>query len=350
MGKRFTIALPVRNGGEYIKLAVASVMAQTVPDFELVVLDNASTDGTSEWLDSLRDERVRVIRSERSLSIEENWHRIVEIPKREFLTCLGHDDLLHADFLAEISRLIEQYPDGALYQTHFEIIDADGNRTRPCLPMPAREAGPEFAAARFAYIRDSYGTGYVIRSVDYDSIGGMPCYAGLMFADDALWLQALRLRDRFKYTSQRECFSYRFHPASARNTAPQTAVDGMAGYVGFLRDSAATDPLLSEVLARYAEGYFLSFAHLLYRTALAKASARGEVLDSKLLDTLAVALDGFVTRPAAEMLRESGRIRLLERINRSSRRKILQRLVDTARGPRARFWARLGHQLSGLDE
>jgi len=57
---RFTICLPSYNGGDYLKACVESVLAQTYPNFELVVLDDASTDGSLDWLAGVGDRRVRV--------------------------------------------------------------------------------------------------------------------------------------------------------------------------------------------------------------------------------------------------------------------------------------------------
>jgi glycosyltransferase involved in cell wall biosynthesis len=73
--KKFTIILPVRNGGKYAKECVNSILAQTLNDFNLTVLDNCSTDGTLQWITALNDERIIIHPSSNPLSIEENWGR-----------------------------------------------------------------------------------------------------------------------------------------------------------------------------------------------------------------------------------------------------------------------------------
>ena len=80
---KFSIILPVRNGGEYIKTCIESILSQTLSNFNLHVLDNYSTDGTSEWLKSLQDERVIIFSADRPLSIEENWARVIGIQKND---------------------------------------------------------------------------------------------------------------------------------------------------------------------------------------------------------------------------------------------------------------------------
>ena len=116
---KYSIILPVRNGGEYVKECVHSILSQTLNDFNLIVLDNCSTDGTLQWIQSLHDERIIIYPSNKPLTIEENWARIKEVKKNEFMTLIGHDDLLCTDYLETMEALIAQHPSASLYQTHF---------------------------------------------------------------------------------------------------------------------------------------------------------------------------------------------------------------------------------------
>src|SRR5436305_12023686 len=106
---KFSIILPVKNGGNYIKECVQSILLQTYTDFTLHILENKSTDGTAEWLQTLKDERIVIIPSETSLTIEENWARILSIEKNEFMTIIGHDDLFDTNYLQIMNGLINQY-------------------------------------------------------------------------------------------------------------------------------------------------------------------------------------------------------------------------------------------------
>jgi glycosyltransferase involved in cell wall biosynthesis len=248
--KLFTIALPVRNGGEHLKECVASILAQRLGDFDLAVLENASTDGTAEWLKELKDPRVTVLPAEKPLSIEENWARILHIPKNEFLTTIGHDDLLDPDFLEIIQRLIGKYPDASLYLTHFRLIDAKGRFIRHCLPMPSRETAAEYLAARLCWLRYSYGTGHVMRSADYDAFGGIPTFAKLLSADDALFM--LAIGNSYRATAMEEAFSYRGHPASmSGGSSGRENFEGLETYADFLMSFQKKDPAIAEILRRH---------------------------------------------------------------------------------------------------
>jgi glycosyltransferase involved in cell wall biosynthesis len=83
---QFSIILPVRNGGEYIKTCVQSILSQTITDFNLSILDSGSNDGTIEWLATINDPRVNIYLSDEPLTITQNWDRIKSIPRKEWMT------------------------------------------------------------------------------------------------------------------------------------------------------------------------------------------------------------------------------------------------------------------------
>lgn len=120
---KFSIILPVYNGGGYVKECVKSILSQSVTDFNLHVLDSSSTDGSLEWIRSLNDPRIVFYPAEKKLTIEENWNRITGIPKNEFMTVIGHDDLFHPDYLQKMDELIGKHPKATLYQAHYNYIN-----------------------------------------------------------------------------------------------------------------------------------------------------------------------------------------------------------------------------------
>lgn len=244
---RFSIVLPVRNGGQYLQQCVASILAQTYPHFDLIVLDNASTDGSLQWVQALNDPRVMVYESARGLSIEENWGRILSVPKQTWMTMTGHDDVFDPNYLEVMSRLIDQHPDAGLYQTHFRLIDAQARLIRHCVPMPAVERADAFLSRRLIFQRDSFGTGYVFRSVDYEKAGGIPAYKKLMFADDALWIQLML--PSYKATASAECFAYRVHSQSTSYAPDWVSVyDALGNYQTLLFSLALRDSSVKRVV------------------------------------------------------------------------------------------------------
>jgi len=257
---KYTIFLPVKNGGKYLPLCVESILAQTYRDFELVILENQSTDGTALWLQDLEgmDTRVKVLPSATNLSIEDNWSRILSAPKNKYMTIIGHDDLLEPDFLAEINSLIESEPEANLYLTHFKLIDSAGDLIRYCKPIPKYETAAEFLAARLVGIRDSFGTGYVMRSEHYNQFGGIPSFSHLLYADDALWLNLMN--NSIKVTSLRVGFSYRLHAGSISGKPNLEALyNGLNQYLRVLIKLLGENKDLARVARHFAPQYLANF-------------------------------------------------------------------------------------------
>lgn len=103
---RLSVALPVYNGADFLEAAIASVLAQTARDFELVISDNASSDATPEIARrfAARDSRVRHCRSETFLPQAGNVNRSVELCAHEWVKLFCHDDLMTPECLAVIGE------------------------------------------------------------------------------------------------------------------------------------------------------------------------------------------------------------------------------------------------------
>lgn len=266
----FSVILPVRNGGQYVKECVNSILGQTHPHFNLLVLDNDSTDGTLEWIRSIQDDRIVIYPSNETLSIEKNWARIANVPKNEFMTCIGHDDVLMPGYLEEMIRLIGQYPDASLYQTHFNFIDARGERIRPCYPVEEVQQPAEFLSSLLKMKIDVNGTGFMVRSADYDRMGGIPPYPNLLFADFHLWLEMARIS--YKVTSPFNGFSYRLHQSMTTSSTDERyrlAFDSLMDYLDTLKKDPACCKVINEDLGLFLRFYCRSFSHRLLRTPLA---------------------------------------------------------------------------------
>jgi hypothetical protein len=193
------------------------------------VLDNASTDGSADLAAAYRRPNIHVLRSENDLSIHQSWRRIWSLiaegkVQADFATTIGHDDLLKPGFLESIDRLVKQAPTASLYQTHFDMIDAQGSLIRPCRPVPGAESAADFLSARLWGLRDSVGTGYVFQPLDYLHVGGMPDLPDLLYADDLLFARLTRLR--FKAASLDNRCSYRLHDASTSRRLTPARIEG----------------------------------------------------------------------------------------------------------------------------
>ena len=266
----FSIILPVRNGGHLLKECVQSILNQTCNDFNLLILDNNSTDGTLQYLENLNDERIIIYPSLKDLTIVENWSRILGIKKNEFITLIGHDDILYPNYLEYMVELIKKYPDAGLYQTHFNYIDAKGKLIRPCKPMESVQTTDEFIAAQMNQTIDSMGTGYMMRIKDFNMLGGMPTnYPNLIFADYELWMGLTQLS--YKATSDKFCFSYRIHSSVSKTTNGETYGNAFIKYALFL-STLLIDKKIKKAIEANGHNFLMYFcqslSHRILKTPL----------------------------------------------------------------------------------
>ena len=252
---QFSIVLPVKNGGNYVKECVSSILAQTYTDFNLVILDNNSTDGTLEWITALQDKRIIIYPSAVNLNIQDNWARIVTISCNEFMTCIGHDDLLAPHYLEVMDQLIKKYPDASLYQTHFQYINSKGDLLKNCKLMDELQLAPEFIIAHCLQSLDSTGTGYVMRSADYKKLGGIPTdYPGFIFADYELWISLILLS--YKATAPEICFSYRINESASYFMEGEKYQKSFFHYLDFLKKVIAKDSACNIAFQQYGLAMF----------------------------------------------------------------------------------------------
>jgi glycosyltransferase involved in cell wall biosynthesis len=89
---RYTVIIPTRNRSEYLEAAILTALGQESDDFELVVSDNHSEDGTAEMLSALKDRRLRVIRPPMPLAMVQHFEWVLRQAKGEWITVIGDDD------------------------------------------------------------------------------------------------------------------------------------------------------------------------------------------------------------------------------------------------------------------
>ncbi|ANH80763.1 hypothetical protein A8C56_07015 [Niabella ginsenosidivorans] len=281
MSHQFSIILPVKNGGRYVKECIQSVLAQTYTRFNFIILDNNSTDGTTEYIRSLKDPRIILHRSEKDLEMAANWNRALSVPTNPFITFIGHDDVLYANYLEAMHCLIRQYPEASIYQTHFQYINKDGRPVRPCQPMPETMDAAAFLEGEFKQTIDSMGTGYLFRAADFIRCGGFDAaYPNLLFADYQLFV-SLTARS-FIAVSPQTCFSYRLHNSLSISTNVDRYRVAFDRYIHFLnrlrQSSAQAQEAINTSGADFLMFYCRSLSHRLAKSPVKERYTAGRFI------------------------------------------------------------------------
>jgi glycosyltransferase involved in cell wall biosynthesis len=125
-----SIGLPVYNAGHLIRTALDSLLAQTYPNIELIISDNASTDETREICReyAARDVRIRLYRNQQNIGAAANFMRVFELSTGKYFMWAAHDDSWDASFVAVSVEKLEGHPEAVLCYTDQHLVDVAANQ------------------------------------------------------------------------------------------------------------------------------------------------------------------------------------------------------------------------------
>lgn len=123
-----TFAIPFYSGIEYLRQAIDSVLAQTLSNWELIVVDDAGPSPEAERLiESHNDSRIRYYRNENNLGLAKNWNRCLELSNSKYTTILHSDDRLKPEYAKKILTIFKKHPTTSIVFCDADIIDSKGN-------------------------------------------------------------------------------------------------------------------------------------------------------------------------------------------------------------------------------
>lgn len=124
-----SVLMPVYNAERYVKEAINSILNQTFKDFELVVLNDASSDSSKEIILSFQDARIRYIENEQNRGLSFSRNRLLSEVRGEYIAWLDADDIAYPARLEEEYRFLEEHTDHALVASWARLIDSEGKPT-----------------------------------------------------------------------------------------------------------------------------------------------------------------------------------------------------------------------------
>ena len=262
---RLSIGLPVYNDEEYLSGSIEALLSQSYSDFELIISDNASTDGTADICEHYRghDARVRYFRQPYNIGSAPNHNFTVEKARGELFKWAASDDLYAPDLVKFCVAALDEHPEAVLAHSWSSVIDGAGRVVAP-VGYEVNASSP-YAPERFrSMLLDGWNddSGGIIR---IDILRRTSLCGSYHFADRSL-LTEIGLYGPFYLVPER-LFFRRDHAGAATRAHP-TIRTRCANL-----DPRRADRLRNPILRLYAE-YLWSYISAIHRAPLTPAERR----------------------------------------------------------------------------
>ena len=118
-----SVCIPVYNPGPFLKAAIDSVLAQSFDDFELLIVDDASTQPVTALVTSYNDARLHFVQNMSNLGLVGNWNRCIELAAGEYITIFHQDDEMCRENLADKVAVLDRYPEVGIVYSDIVRVD-----------------------------------------------------------------------------------------------------------------------------------------------------------------------------------------------------------------------------------
>ena len=205
------ILIPTFNRKAYLVEALHSSCSQTYDKIEIIVIDNGSTDGTTEFMTSVSDQRVRYVVNENNIGMIGSINKGINLfsDEVEWCTVLSDDDILDKDFIMRVLNTTITSAAKSIVHSHRIFIDKQGDRIREAVISPQEETAFDYIRMRAKSKRETYLTGVLFNRKAFLEIKGYPSFSTGLASDDA-FIFALSLKDRLLFEGS-ACAFIRIH-------------------------------------------------------------------------------------------------------------------------------------------
>lgn len=212
-----TVLMPVHNSADFLRAAIDSVLAQTFKDFELLIIDDGSTDSSAGIIRSYNDPRVRHITNERNLGLVASLNKGIEAALGTYIARMDGDDIMRPERLARQVETMRTDPGISVLATTVDLINTDGEVYGAWDTDRAALSGTDLRAMMPRTNCIAHPSVMIRR----DALGGLRYDARQHGAED--WDMWLRLMARGHRIAKLEepLLAYRVHPASITAQAKQ---------------------------------------------------------------------------------------------------------------------------------
>lgn len=211
-----SVVIPLYNKASQIASTLRSVLAQTYQDFEIVVVDDGSTDNSLAEVGKVGDSRIRIIHQPNA-GVSAARNKGISVAKGEFIALLDGDDRWEETYLETQLQLAHSYPDCDVFATNYKLVDEVGNVQSTVLRRLRIEGESGVLENYFEVASLSSppicSISVMARRGVFESVGGFP--AGVRLGEDLITWAKLACRYKIAY-SKKVCATYVFMSQAAR--------------------------------------------------------------------------------------------------------------------------------------
>lgn len=198
-----SVIIPLYNKERQIRATLESVLRQSYTDYEIVVVDDGSTDGSAAVVESVQDSRLRLFRQENG-GVSAARNRGIREARGEYLAFLDADDLWELDFLKTLHQLSVEYPSCSVYACNYDFVSPDGTH-RPTIIRRLSFTGEHGILSNYFEVASCshpplWTSALMVRKEALQSIGGFPL--GIKSGEDLLTWAKLACMYRIAYHKQ----------------------------------------------------------------------------------------------------------------------------------------------------
>jgi glycosyltransferase involved in cell wall biosynthesis len=166
--KKISVIMSVYNGMPYLKEAVKSILSQSYRTFEFIIVDDASTDGSWDYLKNIKDERLTLIKNKKNRGLSASLNKALKIAKGKYIARMDADDISKRTRIEAQINFLEKNPKIALCGTWAKKIDKDGKIIGNMLyPI-----SPEEIKKKIALFNPIIHPSIMARKTFFDKLGG----------------------------------------------------------------------------------------------------------------------------------------------------------------------------------
>ncbi len=242
---KVTVLMPTYNVAPYVKEAIGSVLRQTFSDFELLVVDDASTDDTLAHVRAIEDPRIRIAAFDNNVGLAENLNRGLALITTEYVARMDGDDIAEPIWLEREVNILDNHPDIGICSGGFERFGTMKSLVRfperheDCMANMLFECSVIVPTFRMSLYRD-HGLRYSSEAFPAE--------------DYRFWAECLRVTKI--HNVQETLFHYRMHPTqicTARREEQQKKVAEVRRYM-----LEWLNPNFTEEERQYYTGQFMA--------------------------------------------------------------------------------------------